>query len=199
VPLAAVLVAAACGSTAATPVRHVGAPSPGAHPASSTTTPSAAPSTTPAPTAPAVSSASTATTRAVPAPPPGAHGVPAAPPSGASPSPPAAASPLATTTIPTTTTTATVPATSTTTTPSEAALAIRNFAFLPSTLVVSVGTTVTVTNDDSVGHTWTSTTGVFDSGPLGPGASYSVTFTVAGTYQYHCNVHTFMVGTVVVQ
>jgi plastocyanin len=96
-------------------------------------------------------------------------------------------------------TTTTAPPPTTTTTPAVAPLAIRNFAFLPSTLVVSVGTTVTVTNDDNIGHTWTSTTGAWDSGPLGLGASYSHTFTVAGTYTYRCNVHSFMVGTIVVQ
>jgi plastocyanin len=106
-------------------------------------------------------------------------------------------SPVTTTVPPVTTTTA--PPTTTTPIPSVAPLAIRNFAFLPSTLVVSVGTTVTVTNHDSVGHTWTSTTGAFNSGPLAPGASYSHTFTVAGTYPYMCDVHPFMTGTIVVQ
>jgi plastocyanin len=100
---------------------------------------------------------------------------------------------------PVTTTTTRPPSTTTTTTPAVAPLAIRNFAFLPSTLVVAVGTTVTVTNDDTVTHTWTSTTGAFTSGPLAPGASYSHTFTVAGTYPYMCTIHTFMTGTIVVQ
>ncbi len=109
--------------------------------------------------------------------------------------------PPSTTAVPpvTTTTAPAAPTPTTTTIPAIAPLAIRNFAFLPSTLVVSVGTTVTVTNDDSVGHTWTSTTGAFNSGPLAPGASYSHTFTVAGTYPYRCDVHPFMTGTIVVQ
>ncbi len=101
------------------------------------------------------------------------------------------------------TTTITVPVPVTTTTAAAAAagaaLAIRNFAFLPSTLVVPVGTAVTVTNHDGVGHTWTSTTGVFDSGALGSGTSYSFTFTAVGTYHYRCSVHPSMLGTIVVQ
>ena len=65
--------------------------------------------------------------------------------------------------------------------------------------MVAVGTTVVVTNDDTVTHTWTSTTGAFNSGPLAPGASYSHTFAVAGTYPYMCTIHTFMTGSIVVQ
>jgi plastocyanin len=59
---------------------------------------------------------------------------------------------------------------------------------------------VTVTNDDQVVHTWTSTSGpaAFNSGDLNPGSSYSVTFTVPGTYGYECSIHTFMTGTITV-
>ena len=61
-----------------------------------------------------------------------------------------------------------------------------------------LGSTVTVTNDDSVTHTWTATGGAFNSGPLAPGASFSFTFTQPGTYNYLCTIHTFMTGTVTV-
>jgi plastocyanin len=102
----------------------------------------------------------------------------------------------------TTTTTAPPPPPPTTTTtspPGPAPLAIRNFAFLPSTLVIAAGTTVVVTNFDSIGHTWSSTTGAFDSGALGNGQSYSHTFATPGTYTYRCNIHPSMIGTIVVQ
>jgi plastocyanin len=54
-------------------------------------------------------------------------------------------------------------------------------------------------NNDSTAHTVTSNTGVFNSGTLGPGQSFSFTFQNAGTFQYHCSFHAGMVGSVVVQ
>jgi plastocyanin len=80
------------------------------------------------------------------------------------------------------------------------ALSIHGFAFSPQSKTITAGTTVTVTNDDQVVHTWTSTSGpaAFNSGDLNPGASYSVTFTVPGTYDYECSIHTFMTGTLTV-
>ncbi|MFF2142952.1 cupredoxin domain-containing protein [Kitasatospora sp. NPDC058190] len=77
---------------------------------------------------------------------------------------------------------------------------IANYAFAPSTLTVSTGTTVTWTNNDSDAHTVTSTgSGPLNSAPLNQGASYSYTFTTPGTYAYICSIHPFMHGTVVVQ
>jgi plastocyanin len=38
----------------------------------------------------------------------------------------------------------------------------------------------------------------FESGTLGPGASFLHTFTTAGTYAYHCRIHSGMTGTVIV-
>jgi plastocyanin len=78
------------------------------------------------------------------------------------------------------------------------AVSIANFAFQPASLQVAVGATVTWTNADSTAHTVTSDTGAFDSGPLAPGASFSQTFTTAGTFTYHCQIHPFMTATIVV-
>jgi hypothetical protein len=39
----------------------------------------------------------------------------------------------------------------------------------------------------------------FNSGPLAPGSTFSFTFTNAGTYSYHCNIHPYMMATIVVQ
>ncbi|MDF3039904.1 MAG: blue (type 1) copper domain protein [Thermomicrobiales bacterium] len=80
----------------------------------------------------------------------------------------------------------------------EAAVSIANFAFQPDTLQVAVGTAVTWTNSDSTAHTVTSDTGAFDAGALAPGASFTQTFTTPGTYTYHCQIHPFMTGTIVV-
>lgn len=75
---------------------------------------------------------------------------------------------------------------------------IEDFAFVPGTVTIKVGTTVTWTNKDSVGHSATSDDGIFDSGILGKGSSFSYTFTTAGTYGYHCKQHTYMEATIVV-
>lgn len=78
-------------------------------------------------------------------------------------------------------------------------VAIQNFAFSPSTLQVAPGTTVTWTNRDQAPHTVTSDSNAWaDSGTLNTGQSFSHTFTVAGTYAYHCTVHPTMTATVVV-
>jgi plastocyanin len=68
-------------------------------------------------------------------------------------------------------------------------------------LVISMGTTVTWTNTDAIAHTSTSDTGVWDSGILAPGQSFSFTFASTGTFPYHCAIHgaASMSGTIVVQ
>jgi hypothetical protein len=79
------------------------------------------------------------------------------------------------------------------------AVTIKNFSFQPSPLTISVGTTVTWTNQDSVAHTSTSDNGVWDSGSIAPGASYSFTFNQAGSFAYHCAIHPNMHGMIIVQ
>lgn len=78
------------------------------------------------------------------------------------------------------------------------AVDIQNFAFAPATLSVKVGTKVTWTNKDQDPHTVVAKGGQFKSEVLNTGASYSFTFTTAGTYDYLCSIHPFMVATVVV-
>ena len=75
---------------------------------------------------------------------------------------------------------------------------IQSNSFNPSTLTVKVGQKVTWTNNDSYTHTVTSDDGTFTGGDLPSGQSFSFTFTKPGTYAYHCSIHTFMTGTVVV-
>ena len=72
-------------------------------------------------------------------------------------------------------------------------------AFAPNPTTVTVGSTITWTNADTLTHTVTSDTGVFDSGSLPPGAKFSFTFQTKGTFPYHCTPHPGMVGSVVVQ
>ncbi len=73
----------------------------------------------------------------------------------------------------------------------------HNF-YLPATFEAKVGQTVTWKNLDNIPHTVTSDTGLFQSGSIGAGASYSYTFTKPGTYYYTCDYHTWMTGAIVV-
>ncbi len=76
---------------------------------------------------------------------------------------------------------------------------IANFAFSPATLTVGSGARVTVGNDDSTAHTFTADDGhSFDTGSIDPGSSSSVTAPKPGRYAYHCSIHPFMHGTLVV-
>jgi plastocyanin len=76
---------------------------------------------------------------------------------------------------------------------------IANIAFGPGSITVSVGTTITWQNNDGINHTSTSDTGVWDTGAIAPGTSKTHTFNTAGTFPYHCNIHTMMTGTIVVK
>jgi plastocyanin len=75
---------------------------------------------------------------------------------------------------------------------------IQSMAFSPATLTVAVNSTVTWTNKDAIAHTVTSDTGVFDSGSVAAGSTFSYTFATEGTFAYHCKIHPGMVAKVVV-
>jgi len=81
---------------------------------------------------------------------------------------------------------------------SGAAVEIKDFAFNPANLTITAGTTVTWTNNDTVPHTVTAADGSFDSGTLSPGDTFTHTFTSAGSFDYHCDFHPNMQGTIVV-
>ena len=72
-------------------------------------------------------------------------------------------------------------------------------AFGANPLTVSVGTTVTWTNNDSIAHDSVSNGGLWSSPVLSPGQSFQFKFTTAGTFPYRCTIHPNMVGTVTVQ
>ena len=76
---------------------------------------------------------------------------------------------------------------------------IAGFAFSPQKVTVSVGDTVTWTNNDATGHTASANDGSFATGTIQSGQSATVTFTKAGTFPYHCAIHPSMTGTVVVR
>ena len=72
--------------------------------------------------------------------------------------------------------------------------------FNPEDLTINVEDTVTWTNNDGMGHTATSTDGPasFDSGNIAAGATWSFTFTEAGTYNYKCDYHSSMTASITV-
>lgn len=76
-------------------------------------------------------------------------------------------------------------------------ITIANFAFNPANVSVNKGDTVKWINDDQVPHQIAimgSTSQVLNTGD-----SYSVTFDVAGSFDYHCNIHPSMTGNVTVK
>ncbi len=80
------------------------------------------------------------------------------------------------------------------------AITISNFMFSPMHAAVAPGSTVSVTNKDSVTHTLTATGGQFDTGDIGAGQTKTFTAPMkAGTYSYICNIHQYMMGTIVVR
>ena len=74
---------------------------------------------------------------------------------------------------------------------------INHFKFHPQMLDVAKGTKVVFSNSADVAHTATDG-GVFDSGRIKPGESFSVRFEQKGTFRYHCEIHPFMHGKIVV-
>jgi len=76
---------------------------------------------------------------------------------------------------------------------------MKNIQFAPKSVTAKVGQTVKWTNDDSVDHNVTATSGAtFKSSTFGQGASYSQKLTKAGTIKYVCTIHPGMEGTIIV-
>jgi nitrite reductase (NO-forming) len=80
-------------------------------------------------------------------------------------------------------------------------------AFSPNEVTIEVGMTVTWTNGDAILHTVTSGVsannvgtpdGLFDSGFLNTGETWSYTFTEVGEFPYFCTPHPWMNGKVIV-
>ncbi len=78
------------------------------------------------------------------------------------------------------------------------AVSIDDFAFVPATLTVAAGSTVTWTNRDEEPHTVAASDGSFHSPGMGSQATYSHSFPAPGRFDYICSIHPFMHATVVV-
>lgn len=91
-----------------------------------------------------------------------------------------------------------------TTNAKDVSVTIKDLRFNPPKLIVEPGTTVTWTNDDNTVHTVSSDA---TSGPtsfkasefLDPGKSFSHKFEQPGDYKYHCDVHPYLMGEVIVR
>ncbi|MGY5143360.1 MAG: cupredoxin domain-containing protein [Candidatus Nitrosopumilus sp. bin_32a] len=80
----------------------------------------------------------------------------------------------------------------------------NNSCFSPADITINAGDTVEWINVDTAAHTVTGgspsdgPSGVFDSSLVMANASYAFTFNDAGSYDYFCMVHPWMVGSVTV-
>ncbi|MFW2340293.1 MAG: hypothetical protein ACN4GK_09610, partial [Acidimicrobiia bacterium] len=103
-----------------------------------------------------------------------------------------------------TTLAAPVPTSSTTTVaagpPPDVEIAMINYGYEPTTVTIKVGDTVRWVNPTSIQHTAT-LEGLFDSGPVGQGGSFTYTFEETGTFHYLCSIHgaALQSGTIIVE
>ncbi len=90
-------------------------------------------------------------------------------------------------------------ATAATVAAAEPTVTIVDFAFEPDTITIRQHEAVTWRNNGPAGHTVTADDGSFDSGTLQAGDAFANAFDTAGTFTYHCAIHSAMTGTVVVE
>ncbi|MFQ5621346.1 MAG: plastocyanin/azurin family copper-binding protein [Candidatus Nanoarchaeia archaeon] len=76
---------------------------------------------------------------------------------------------------------------------------IQDFEFKPKVLKIKNGDSIRWTNLGPSTHTATSDGGVFDSGLLGKGQSWTYKFGDPGLFQYHCTPHRGMRASITVQ
>lgn len=82
--------------------------------------------------------------------------------------------------------------------PTARAVSIGDNFFEPAAATIEPGDSVTWTNNGAVPHTVTAENGLFDSGVLDPGESYTVDFDGQGTLAYYCTLHPEMRGSLTV-
>jgi plastocyanin len=86
-----------------------------------------------------------------------------------------------------------------TTTAGTVTAAMADFAFAPTAIQAKVGDTVTWTNGGPAAHTPTlDNDPTCSTGNIAMGATGSLKFGTAGTFPFHCAIHTSMKGTVTV-
>jgi plastocyanin len=78
------------------------------------------------------------------------------------------------------------------------AVSIVDFNFQPADITAKTGQVIAFSNTGSAPHTATLDDGSCTTPTIQPGKSDGLTFTAAGTYTFHCSIHTQMKGTIVV-
>lgn len=78
------------------------------------------------------------------------------------------------------------------------AIQMKGFAFSPKETTVKVGTKVTWTNMDSVGHDVKASDGSWGSDTMNQNQTFSKVFDKVGTFPYVCTFHSGMTGTITV-
>ena len=81
---------------------------------------------------------------------------------------------------------------------------IEDICYIPSSIIVEKGKSITWVNEDSSFHSVTSgfypePSGLFDSGHLDPYQSYTLSFDEYGVYDYFCTLHPWMKAQVIVE
>jgi plastocyanin len=77
---------------------------------------------------------------------------------------------------------------------------ISQSSFQPKTVTVKIGSPVTFLNNDNMEHSVVSNIpGLFKSDVMFPGDNFVWTFSESGRFDYHCGIHSSMVGEIIVE
>lgn len=76
---------------------------------------------------------------------------------------------------------------------------IKNYTYIPASITVPPGATVTVRNEDLAIHTVTADNRAFNTGNVSRGVTTTLTAPMQrGTYSFHCLFHNYMGGNLIV-
>lgn len=81
----------------------------------------------------------------------------------------------------------------------DAIVTMSNFAFVPAETTIAVGSKVTFKNGDDMVHSLVADDASFHSGALDTNDEYAFTFTRAGVFSFHCGLHPYMQGKIIVK
>lgn len=82
-----------------------------------------------------------------------------------------------------------------TTDPGDVAVTVKDFAFEPTEISAKVGQVIAFTNTGAAPHTASLDDGSCATPNINAGAADGLTFSAAGSYPFHCAIHSQMKGT----